>query len=109
MSATTDVRDWQALAQMLDYDPIHQQELQTSGRNPDLCRKEMLTTWARKDQRASWEKLTEALDRMKQDQVAQKIREEFIPHQGIALHLGLKVISVKENPRKILKSHCTQQ
>ena len=84
VNAVSEVRDWQALAQQLDYDPIHQQELQTSGQNPDQCRKEMLTTWARKDQRASWKKLAEALDRMEQEQVAQRIREEFIPHQGIA-------------------------
>ena len=83
VSATTDVHDWQALAQQLDYDPVHQQELQTSGRNQDQCRKEMLTSWVRKDQRASWKKLAEALDRMEQEQVARRIREEFIPHQGM--------------------------
>ena len=87
MNAVTDVEDWQALAQQLDYDPIHQHELRTSGQNQDHCRKEMLTTWVRKDQRSSWRKLAEALHRMEQQQAAQRIREEFIPaidNQGIA-------------------------
>ena len=84
VNAVTDVQDWQILAQQLDYDPIHQQELRTSGRNQNHCKKDMLTTWARKDQRASWRKLAEALDRMEQQQAAQRIREEFITHQGIA-------------------------
>ena len=87
MNALIDVRNWQALAQQLDYDPIHQQELCTSGRSQDQCRKEMLTSWAKKDQRASWKKLAEALDRMQELQAANRIREEFFPAvyiQGMA-------------------------
>ena len=86
MNAVTDVHDWQTLAQQLDYDPIHQQELCTSGRSQEYCRKEMLTTWAKKDHHASWNKLAEALDRMQEQQAANRIREEFFPamyNQGI--------------------------
>ena len=94
MNAVTDVQDWQTLAQQLDYDPIHQQELRACGQNQEHCRKEMLTTWAKKDQRASWKKLAESLDRMEHQQAAQRIREDFIPtiyNQGIALPLCVKV------------------
>ena len=92
MNAVSDVCDWQRLAQQLDYDPIHQQELRASGRNQGHCRKEMLTTWARKDQRSSWNKLAEALDRMEQQQAAQRIREEFIPLQGRVQLLCVKML-----------------
>ena len=82
VDSITDVDNWELLAFQLDFDPVKLQELQTSNRNPDHCKKEMLTLWAKNDERACWEKLVEALNQMQQHSAVKRIREEFMPARG---------------------------
>ena len=78
MDSVADVTDWVELGHQLDVDPVKLTELQQCGRSSESCREELLIFWARKDERASWEKLVRALDRMDEHLASQKIKEKYM-------------------------------
>ena len=81
-SAVEEVSDWKALGHQLDVNPVKLCELQQSDRNPEDCKEELLIFWVEHDRSASWKKLVRALDRMEEQDIAQRIREKYIYTQG---------------------------
>ena len=77
VDAVADVSEWEELACQIDLDLGKLDELQQSGKSPDRCKKELLCYWVSKDPRASWTKLSQALERMKKMVIAQMIKEKY--------------------------------
>ena len=77
VDAIADVSEWEELACQIDLDLGKLHELQQSGKSPDQCKKELLRYWIDKDKRASWTKLSQALERMKKVEIAQMIKEKY--------------------------------
>ena len=82
VSAVEEVSDWRTLGHQLDVDPVKLCELQKADRNPEDCKEELLIFWVKHDRNASWNKLVRALDRMEEQDIAQKIREKYNCTQG---------------------------
>ena len=72
------MENWEELGHEINYDPIKLQQLSNSGQGSEKCREDMVTDWARQGD-ASWMKLAEALSRMEKDELAEKIKQEYIP------------------------------
>ena len=77
VDAVADVSEWEELACQIDLDLGKLHELQQSDKSPDRCKKELLRYWIEKDKRASWTKLSQALERMKKAEIAQTIKEKY--------------------------------
>ena len=77
VDAVMDVSDWAELGCQIDVDLGKLHELQQSGQSPDRCRKELLLFWVKKDKRASWTKLSQALERMGEVKMTRVIKEKY--------------------------------
>ena len=74
--AVRDIEKWQELGQQLNVDPEKLSNLFKSGRSGADCRDEMMVYWEKHNEGASWERLAQALSRMGENQLAEKILME---------------------------------
>lgn len=75
--AVADVSEWEDLACQLDVDLTKLNELQQSSQSADQCKKELLQFWVKKDKRASWTRLSQALERMRLTEIVLMIKEKY--------------------------------
>lgn len=95
-SVLSDFSNWQKLGQELGIDS---EKLEQSDKYPTQYSEKVIGLWVEKDQSASWEKLSQALDRMGEHDLSKKIRDTCNPlPQVLAQHLlepgkqGMKIV-----------------
>ena len=89
-AAIKSIEKWQELGHQLNINPEMLSNLFNSGRSGAECRDEMIAYWEKHDNDASWEKLTRALVRMGDNQLADRIIKEH------ALHVSKEALVPKE-------------
>ena len=76
---TDDVVDWNGLGIQLGVNPARLKKIRFETKTVDESRSDMIRIWMNTDPQASWDKLSEALERVEHHVVAKKIRDQILP------------------------------